>query len=53
MNFASVTEELAHSQSVRIDIFDLRTLDFWFEYVGSQSKCSQVDSVVSSSIVMI
>ena len=36
-----------------IDCDDLTVLDFWFEYVGSQSKYSQVESVVSSSIVMI
>ena len=38
---------------VFIDCDDLTILDFWFEYVGSQSKYSQVESVVSSSIVMI
>ena len=34
---------------VLIDCDDLTILDFWFEYVGSQSKYSQFESVVSSS----
>ena len=37
---------------VFIDCDNLTCLDFWFAYMGSQSKCSQVESVVSSSIVM-